>query len=249
MARICCGSSGSGETFSCAALSACSVGGLLDVTLAGGVSDGQTLVWNSLSSSFVPGNAEIASVCAALASCTLGSIGDVDITGILDGHTLIWDNIAGTFVVGDPSFSCDLSFEIEAGAGISISGTGTPVSDPLVISLRNDPLHEWAWSSSGNVQPSVLGGPRRYAVDYPVHLTDIGVSLGTAGTSSTTVQLYRNGAVLHSVTLLSGENYDTDSLSYTVSPGQYVELIVSAAGAGASDISAQILYSRDISTL
>ena len=137
-----------------------SIDDLVDVDL-GGITDGQTLSWNSTTNQFEPVDAAdiedvVNSITAGVGidvdpasgdgdvtislDASIDDLDDVSLDGIDDGDTLIWDENAGTFVPGNIVFSGVT--QIIAGDGIDVTpGTGvgevTVTLDAALTDLRD----------------------------------------------------------------------------------------------------------------
>ena len=134
-----------------------SIDDLVDVDL-GGITDGQTLSWNSTTNQFEPVDSEdgVNTITAGVGidvdpatgdgdvtislDASIDDLDDVSLDGIDDGDTLIWDENAGTFVPGNIVFSGVT--QIIAGDGIDVTpGTGvgevTVTLDAALTDLRD----------------------------------------------------------------------------------------------------------------
>lgn len=81
--------------------------------------------------------------------------------------------------------------------------------------------------------------PRWYS-RHGGRLVKVVVSLATAGTSTTTVTIYRNDVSVGTVDLLSGEQYKTLTLNVAlVADVDHLRVGVTTVGTGAKDINVQ----------
>lgn len=84
--------------------------------------------------------------------------------------------------------------------------------------------------------------PRGY-VRNTSRLVNVVVSLGTAGSSTTTVLVKKNGSTIETITLGSGVNFDRTrtSVSFTAD-SDYMTVTVSGVGTGAADLTVQARF-------
>lgn len=77
------------------------------------------------------------------------------------------------------------------------------------------------------------------------HLTRVQGLLGTSGSSTTEVELYRNGSVFTSISLASGETHETLTLDETFVPdSDFIQVAFASIGTGAEDINIQMRFSH-----
>ena len=86
---------------------------------------------------------------------------------------------------------------------------------------------------------------RRYYPWATVTLYEVLVSLDTAGTSTTTVKIYINGGLWATINLAAGDNLALVAMDNILQANiDYLQVEVSAAGAGAKDLTVQARMRR-----
>lgn len=94
------------------------------------------------------------------------------------------------------------------------------------------------FSAVGNV--AVATGTHRFYVPAAGNITVSKASLGTAGSTATTVNINKNGANVVSLTVATGTNVITNNLTVAVAANDYITVDVVTAGTGAKDLVVQV---------
>lgn len=124
------------------------------------------------------------------------------------------------------------------GALGGVAESAAPRSTPTTTVSPQGLVELPPFSLAGIMRVSV--SPRYYS-PVVVRLTKLVVSLGTAGTTTTTVELRKNGGAIASVSLGAGETFATTALSDgMVNDLDYLQVAVTAAGSGAEDLDVQV---------
>lgn len=79
-------------------------------------------------------------------------------------------------------------------------------------------------------------GSARYYVTAAGNITVSKASLGTAGSTATTVVIKKNGVTAHTDTIATGTNVITNNTVVAVAANDYITIDVTAAGTGAADL-------------
>lgn len=80
-------------------------------------------------------------------------------------------------------------------------------------------------------------GTHRFYVAAAGNIVMSKASLGTAGSTATTVVVKKNGTTAHTLTIASGTNVITNNTVVAVAANDYITVDVTAAGTGAADLS------------
>ena len=147
---------------------------LVDVD-ATGVANGQTLVYNTTSNQFEPGNAfSQTDFDTAFALKSIGALSDVDITSTAptDGQVLVWDNANSEFVPGTiegyASSDFDTDFATKTTDDLTEGSTNLYYTDARVDTYVS------GGTLSNIVTTGYLRGPASFVIDPAAHGDDTG---------------------------------------------------------------------------
>lgn len=87
---------------------------------------------------------------------------------------------------------------------------------------------------------TVFTGSSRFYVAGAGNIVLSKASLGTAGSTSTTVVIKKNGTTVHTDTIASGTNVITNNTTVAVAANDYITVDVTSAGTGAVDLVVQV---------
>lgn len=231
--RPCCTGPNGSSSFSCSALSLCSVGSFSDISLLG-IEVGNTLVWDG--TQLVPGLSSGSGECSFVIDSLNTETAEVTVSETPEGVQISVDVIGG--VVGETG-PCE--FEVVGSRGLDVSGTGTPTTDPLVLDLSS--VQTFDWFDAGILSVSTETAKKRIFFS-DVEIVAWGISLITAGSTSTVVELLDDVGTIDTLTLVGGSSHDDALVSRVVNTGGFLDVAVSAVGDGAEGLHIQVLYKR-----
>jgi hypothetical protein len=112
---------------------------------------------------------------------------------------------------------------LERRVSVSATATGTPANDDLIFSYAGA-------LAAGESPPAKLR--------YGGFLATLSVALGTAGSSSTTLQVKRNGTVIATVVVPSSSADYGATVGARVSPEDRITVAITTAGTAAANMTA-----------
>lgn len=107
-----------------------------------------------------------------------------------------------------------------------------------VKALRSVASENPTFTMSGPV--TTLSGTQRYYAGASGTVTLSRASLGTVGTSTTTVVVKKNGTTVITLSLTSGTATITSSATVSLATGDYLTIDVTTAGTGAQNLTVQV---------
>lgn len=96
------------------------------------------------------------------------------------------------------------------------------------------------FSYAGDLESGTESPPIKVRYRGTIH--SVAVALGTAGSTSTIIDVEKNGTVVGTVTITGGASDEVAEIGEPVDPEDRISLVVDTAGTGAADMTAVVRF-------